>query len=248
MTDTKLSQNFDANYYDEKYFADKQGKSFCKSDGSTDHWGYKNPEGEWLGCKPIVGAWKFMFQPKNMLDVGCGRGTFVTYARDIGVMAEGFDFSEWALHHLYPRCNKDWIKMHNVTKPWPYPDGHFDLVTVLDLMEHVYIDDIDSVINEMYRVAKKWIFLQIATVGGGSGNGIHESGYILEKDKPIPIELQSCAVAGHVSVSTEGFWLQKLKRDGWIVRRNLVERFCTIVPNDVIRNWTLNTILIFEKI
>lgn len=248
MTDKKLPQKFDATYYDEKYFADKQGKPFCRSDGSIDHWGYKNPDGEWLGCKPIVGAWKFIFQHKNMLDVGCGRGTFVGYARDIGITAEGFDFSEWAINHLYPMCNKEWVKMHDATKPWPYPDEYFDLVTILDLMEHIYTDDIDFVINEMYRVAKKWIFLQIATVGKESGISISESGYILDRDKPIPIELQSYAVAGHVSVSTEAFWLQRLKRDGWIVRRNLVERFCTIVPSNVIANWVLNTIIIIERV
>lgn len=252
MTEDQLPQKFDATYYDEKYYADKQGKKFKRVDGSDDTFGYRNPEGEWLGCDPIVRAWKFMLQPKNMLDVGCGRGTFIAYARNVGILAEGFDFSEWAINHPYPRCNKKWIKIHDATKPWPYLDEHFDLVIVLDLMEHVYSDDIDFVIDEMYRVAKKWIFLQIATIGGGSGSGsssgIHENGYILEKDKPIPIELQSCAVAGHVSVSTEAFWLQKLKRDGWIVRKDLVERFCTIVPSDVLKNWTLNTMLILERV
>lgn len=244
----ELPQKFDDAYYDEKYFADSQGKSFYKKDGSIDHWGYKNPEGEWLGCKPIVNAWKFLFRPKNMLDVGCGRGTFTAYAREAGIMAEGFDFSEWAINHPYPRCKKEWIRKHDVTKSWPYPDKHFDLVTVLDLMEHVYMDDVDLVINEMHRVAKKWIFLQIATVGGGSGNSIHEKGYVLNKNKPVPIELQSCAVAGHVSVLTEAVWIQKLKREGWVIRRNLVDKFCTIVPRDVIANWVLNTILILERI
>lgn len=247
MANIELSQKFDATYYDEKYFADKQGKSFCRPNGSTDYWGYNNPDGEWLGCRSIVGAWRFIFKPGNMLDVGCGRGTFIAYARDIHIKAEGFDFSEWATKHPYPLCKKDWIKIHDVTKPWPYHNKHFDLVIALDLMEHIYIDDIDFVIDEMYRVAKKWIFLQIATVGQRSDD-TQENGYILEKDKPIPIEWLSCAVAGHVTVSTEDFWLQRLKRDGWTVRKDLVEKFCTIVPSDIIENWVLNTIIILEKV
>lgn len=251
-----LPNKFTADYYDEKYYANKQGKKFKRINGSTDTFGYRNPEGEWSGCDPIVKAWKFMLKPKNMLDVGCGRGTFVAYARNIGILAEGFDFSEWAINNPYPRCNKKWIKIHDVTKNWPYHDEYFDLVVVLDLMEHVYSDDIDFVIDEMYRVAKKWIFLQIATIGkAGSGDslscnesGSKSSGYVLDKDKPIPIELQSYAVAGHVSVMTEDFWLQKFKRDEWITRKDLVERFCTIVPSDVIANWTLNTIIVMEKV
>jgi SAM-dependent methyltransferase len=245
---SSIPNKFDASYYDEKYFADQKGKEYNRPDGSTDNWGYKNPEGEWLGCKPIVEAWKSIFNPKNALDVGCGRGTFVAYMRDIGIKAEGFDFSGWSINNHYPRCNKKWIKNYDATKPWPYPDKSFGLVTVLDLMEHIYTDDIDFVINEMYRVAKKWIFLQIATVGGGSGSGIHEKGYVLIKGEQVPVELQGCAVAGHVTVSTEGFWIQRLKRDGWIVRRNLVEEFCRIIPKDVIANWVLNTILILERI
>lgn len=244
---SELPEKFDSSYYDERYFAVKDGKSFRRSDGSTDYWSYANPDGEWHGCKPIVSAWKSIFNPKNMLDVGCGRGTFIAYARDIGIEAEGFDFSEWAINNPYPRCKKEWFKSHDATKPWPYPDNYFDMVVVLDLMEHIYTEDIDFVINEIYRVAKKWVFLQIAAVGGGSGNAVHERGYVLKKGEHIPVELQSCSVAGHVSILTEAVWILKLKRDGWIIRRNLVEKFCTIVPKDVIANWILNSIIVIEK-
>ncbi len=245
---SNIPEKFTADYYDKDYFVTSNGKKFKRADGTTGAWSYANPQGEWHGCRPIVEVWKYMFHPKNSLDVGCGRGTFIAYERDIGIEAEGFDFSGWSIENHYSRCDKKWIKNYDATKPWPYPDKSFDLVTILDLMEHIYIDDIDFVISEMYRVAKKYIFLQIATIGGGSGSGIHEKGYILKKGEQVPVELQGCAVAGHVTVSTEGFWIQRLKRDGWIVRKNLVEQFCKIVPRDVISNWVLNTILILEKV
>ena len=238
-----MTNMFDSNYYDRKYFADKDGKKFHRPGGITDRWGYRNPEGEWTGCKPIVEAWKSIFNPRDMLDVGCGRGTFVTYSRDVGIKAEGFDFSEWVANNPYRRCKKEWIRVHDAVKPWPYPDKNFDLVTILDLMEHIYVDNIDFVINETYRVAKKWIFFQIATVKQGS----HEKGYIIKKGDSIPIDLEVYAVAGHVLVQTEKFWIDKLKRDGWKIRKDLVDQFCKIVPDDVIRNWTLNTLIIMER-
>jgi len=233
---------FDSKYYDEKYFADTEGKSFCRA--ITNHWGYHNPEGEWLGCKPIVEAWKSIFNPKNILDVGCGRGTFIAYARDIDIAADGFDYSEWAIDNLYPRCKKEWVQVHDATKKWPYPDKSFDLVTVVDLMEHIYIEDVDTVIDEAYRVANKWVFFQIATVKKGSDDKC----YIIKKGEQVPIELECCAVAGHILVQTKQFWAAHiLGREEWKTRPDLVVRFYKSVPSDVIDSWIQNTLIIMER-
>ena len=249
MNLNSIPDRFDAAYYDKDYFAVKNGKSFEDSDGSIRYWSYANPGGEWLGCGPIVKAWEELFRPKNVLDIGCGRGTFIGYLRGVGIEAAGFDFSEFAVNHPYPKCNKEWIRKWDAIKtPWPYENNSFDLVIVLDLMEHIYEDDIDKVISEIYRVTGKYAFLQIATVGGGSGYEIHEKEYILKKGETVPMELQGSAVAGHVTVCDETYWMQKFKKAGWITRKNLVEEFCRIVPKDVIANWISNTIIILEKI
>jgi len=240
---------FRSSYYDSEYFAgQKGGKSFMNASGSLHKWSYFNPDGEWLGCKDIVKAWKEMFGPSNLLDVGCGRGQIVAYARDIEIEAEGFDYSEWATSDegRYPRTKSEWIKCHDATERWPYPDNSFDLITALDFYEHIYSDDIDFVIDEMYRVAKKWIFLQIAVIGGGSGAGRHEVGYIFSKDEPIPIGLEGCAVAGHVTVQNKEFWSDKLLKENVFIRHDLLNWFCSLVDKEVIRNWLLNLILVLE--
>ncbi len=242
-----LQKTFDKNYYDGNYFAIKDGKKFSRPDGSSGAWSYANPDGEWHGCKPIVEAWKELFKCRNQLDIGCGRGTFIAYARAIGIEAYGFDFSEWAITHLYPACDSSWVCCKDATKEWGYADNSYDLITVLDLMEHLYTEDIDRVIDQMYRVARKYVFLQIATVGGGSGSGIHASGYILKKGELVPVELEAMAVAGHVTVQDREFWIQKLKRDGWIFRDDLVLEFIKKVPIDVIANWVKNTMIVMEK-
>lgn len=252
---------FDSSYYDHLYFSDIKGKSFKRPDGSIDYWGYKNKEAEWLGCGPIVKAWNNIFNLSKYntnsgcksLDVGCGRGTFVAYMRDIGIDALGFDFSEWAINNLYPRCNKKWARIHDATQKWPYEDKYFDLVIVLDLLEHIYLEDIDFVLEEIHRVSKKWIFLQIATIGMSD----NEKGYIIKKGENIPIELEGMAVAGHVTVQPRNFWIVKLKsielrnkdkNNKWKLRDDLVQEFIRKVPNDVISNWIKNTILILEKV
>ncbi len=236
------AKDFSQDYYNEDYFANPKGKRFKLSNGSVERWGYRNPEGEFLGAKDIAKAWKEMFNPQNMLDVACGRGTFIAYARDLGIEAEGFDFSEWAVNNPYAGCKKEWLKLHNATKPWPYPDMSYDLVVSLDFLEHVYMSDLDFVISEMYRVARKWIFLQIATV-----DGIKEKGYLLKKGEPIPWD-DGRTWAGHSTVMTQEFWLEKFEDDDWLVRRDMVNWFCSLVKPNILHNWLLNTMLIMERL
>jgi len=243
-----IPEEFSASYYDRKYFADKKGKKFRRPNGSIDYWGYRNPSGLWEGCKPVAKAWKTMFNPKNMLDVGAGRGAFIVAAREVGIEACGFDFSEWAVSNPCPRCQKEWLILHDATKPWPYKDKSFDLVVALDFYEHLYLDDIPFVVDEMYRVAKKWIFLQIAVVGGGSGYAIHEKGYILRRGEPVPRELEGNLVAGHVTVCPSEWWLDKLDREGVIARRDIVEWFYVLTPEEVTVNWRKNLVLVLEKL
>ncbi len=271
-------ENIDSSYYDEKYFAVKDGKRYRNVDGSEAAWSYANPDGEWFGCNPIVSAWKEIFglvcldcssgsssgsssrsssSSSKVLDVGCGRGTFIGYLRGSGIETFGFDFSKWAIEHPYTgkyKCDPGWIMLHDATKQFPYGGCPFDLVIALDIMEHMYLEDIDKVIDEIYRVSKKWVFLQIATVGGGSGSALHDKGYILKRGDVVPIELEGMVIAGHVTVQNRQFWVDKLMKDGsgnvrnWRLRDDMALDFIRIVPIDVIANWIKNTILILERL
>jgi len=237
-----IPNKFDDTYYDETYYTTSE-KYFRRSNGSLDHWGYNNPAGEWGGTLPIVEAWVMMFSPVKMLDAGCGRGTFIAYARDCGIEAEGFDFSEWAVKNPYPRCKPEWTKLHDATHTWPYLNGQFDFVTSLDFFEHFYEEDISFVADEVFRVSSKWVFIQIATV-----DGVKEKGYKLKKDEPVPVELEAYAVAGHVTVQTESYWIEKLNRPGWKLRPDMVIQFFDSVEPDVVSNWKANSVLVYEKV
>jgi SAM-dependent methyltransferase len=241
-------KEFTQEYYDNEYFADLVGKSFRRPNGTIEHWGYRNLQGEFLGAKEIADAWKTMFNPKNLLDVGCGRGTFLTYARDVGIEAEGFDFSEWAIENRYNRCKPEWLRVHDATKPWPHADKSFELVVALDFWEHIYQEDLQFVMEEMFRVAEKWVFLQIAVAGSGGLQGRNDKGYAFTKGQKVPVEFEGCAVAGHVTVQPESFWYEKFERDDWMVRRDLVHWFAALVNPAIIKNWLLNLIMVLERI
>jgi SAM-dependent methyltransferase len=251
-----MDSNFDASYYNREYYVTVNGKKFQKEDGTECSWSYANPDGEWYGCAPICGVWKNIFGlggNSRVLDVGAGRGTFIGYLVDLGINAEGFDFSEFSVSHPYSKCPKERLRQHDATLVWPYSNGKFDLTIALDIFEHLYFENIDFVINEMFRVSGKWIFLQIATVGGGSGSGIHDAGYILKRGEKIPVRLEGCAVAGHVTVCDKSFWMDKLGKNmddnnRFVFRDDLVLKFVNLTPADVISNWVKNSLIIMERI
>ena len=253
--DSDIPKSFTGKYYDKDYFQTPQGKKYRDASGVIHGWSYNNPDGEWSGAEPIAKAWKEVFDPRNLLDVGAGRGTFIAYARDAGIEAEGFDYSEWAvvdgrygqIGETVHKCKPEWLRLHDATEPWPYEDDSFDLLVALDFFEHIYEEDLDFVINEMYRVAEKYILLEIATVGGASGVKIHETGYIMRKGEPIPEGLEGCAVAGHVTVCSEQWWLDRLEHKDWLRRRDMEIHFIGLIPEAVLTNWVKNSIIVIER-
>mgnify|MGYP002640104962 CR=1 FL=1 len=234
---------FDDKYYDKDYFVTPQGKKCVLEDGTIKEWSYANPTGDWHGTMPIVRSWKNVFRPKKMLDVGAGRGVFLGYAQEIGIDAQGFDFSEFATSDegRFDKCSKDSLIWHDVTKKWPYEDDSFDFIVCLDLMEHIYEENIDFVINELFRVASKNIFLQISTS--------ESTNFILKKDEDIPDEHKEMALTGHVLIQNQQWWKDRLMREGWEFSQEKVDRFYdrVVPPIACDSAWAVNLIAVLEK-
>jgi len=233
---------FDQDYYDRDYFlADVTGgKTYRRPDGSEGKWGYFAKQ-RWSGWQGIIEPLKLLFRPKMVLDVGCGCGSFVREARIARVKAVGIDFSEYAIENALEGAKK-YVSVGDA-RDIRFPEDSFDFVLATDLMEHIYLEDVDRVIGELCRVSSKWIFLQIATVGMKDKP---TDGYILRKGEPIPLEIEVYTVAGHVLVQSETWWEERLKRPGWRMRPDIVDKFRRLVkPPELIANW--RTIFVMEK-
>lgn len=83
------------------------------------------------------------------LDVGCGTGAVMEMFIKRGYNVEGVDPSDTALGFCK---KKNLIVTKGIAGHLPYPDNSFDVVTALDVLEHVQ-EDIQAVI-EIYRVLK----------------------------------------------------------------------------------------------
>lgn len=198
----------------------------------------------WDGYHSIATAWKNIFRLERCqtdtglcktCDAGCGRGQYVWALRNLGVEAWGFDSNKQAIENRYEKCQDGWIKRHDAVMGWPYGNRAFDLVVAIDLFEYIHQKDIDRVLEEMYRVAKKWIFLRIT---------------IQLPIKP-KIVTTSGSVADPVTLQNRQFWVGTLldkMGHRWRLRDDMTQRFVELVPKNIIGDLTNSTIIILERL
>ncbi len=86
---------------------------------------------------------------RRILDVGCGTGTMLTYLASYG-KAEGVDIDEEAVGYCRERGLFD-VSLGEAAK-LPFHDGAFELVTALDVIEH--LDDDGAALREIGRVLR----------------------------------------------------------------------------------------------
>jgi len=105
---------------------------------------------------------KIFFRPKNFLEVGCGTGRFVYWARRLGIEAWGVDISSYALSQTNSEI-KEYLKKGDATKKIPFRDNSFELVVSISLLEHIPESKLALVFGECQRVSKKLILHKIFT-------------------------------------------------------------------------------------
>jgi SAM-dependent methyltransferase len=97
----------------------------------------------------IIADLKIKDRPPRILDVGCGTGANLEMLSRFGE-AEGVDVSEDALAFCHAR-GLERVRL-GAAEQLPYEDGSFDLVTALDVVEH--LDDDAAGLREMRRVLR----------------------------------------------------------------------------------------------
>jgi 2-polyprenyl-3-methyl-5-hydroxy-6-metoxy-1,4-benzoquinol methylase len=92
------------------------------------------------------------YHPRKVLDIGCGGGALVNAWHSLGVVAYGVDISDYAIKHS-PKPISNYLSVVDVdTELLPFNDETFDLVTILEVIEH--LESSTLLINELRRVLK----------------------------------------------------------------------------------------------
>jgi len=187
--------------------------------------------------QPMARFLKATFQPKRVLDAGCGMGFLIKWLREYGVEAYGFDISSYAVKHVsdepYLTPGKVDIRPYllqaELGKPLPYKDDTFDLVTSLDVFEHLTVEQAIRGIQELERVTSRYIFM-IITVHDESSAEVLPRG---AKGDPT-----------HVTIAGPDFWHRLFSEHTNLVRREDLEEIAAMNLNRILP-WTF---FIYEKV
>lgn len=88
-------------------------------------------------------------RPRRILDVGCGTGTMLQYLAHYGDVL-GIDADEEAVRFCHERGVEQVQQV--TTAMLPFPAATFDLITILDVLEH--IEDDRGTLRELHRVLR----------------------------------------------------------------------------------------------
>ena len=94
---------------------------------------------------------------KRILDIGCGRGELVNYYCSLGIEAVGIEYSHTACeiasellaHSLHSGLGTILNIRDNVIN---YPDHYFDVVFMLEVVEHLYDGQLDDYYSQIRRL------------------------------------------------------------------------------------------------
>ena len=142
--EAELAACYDASYY---------GKSRKKFLSPVESGIALLTRGKWRKLRPLVP------RGTRLLDVGCGRGTLLRYARAAGVEAYGVERPSSEAHALPGIFYGD-------LEACQFPTGHFRLVVLWHVLEH--LRDPEAALREICRILEPggWLTVAVPNYGG----------------------------------------------------------------------------------
>jgi 2-polyprenyl-3-methyl-5-hydroxy-6-metoxy-1,4-benzoquinol methylase len=101
----------------------------------------------------------------RVLDVGAGYGFFLAALERAGYEAHGIEVSAHAVEQARGRTRAA-VLQQGAEEPFPFPDDHFDAITLLDVIEH--LQDYGSTLASCHRCLKPGGKLLVITLNAHS--------------------------------------------------------------------------------
>jgi SAM-dependent methyltransferase len=98
-----------------------------------------------------------VFAPRTVLDVGCGPGFLMFFLQELGIEADGVDFSP-SSRALAPAEVRDRIAVGSVTA-LAARDASYDLVVCREVLEHLTVLQVRQTVRELCRTSARFVYL-----------------------------------------------------------------------------------------
>jgi ubiquinone/menaquinone biosynthesis C-methylase UbiE len=101
---------------------------------------------------------KEVFQPRRVLDLGCGPGALMHLLSELGVEVEGIDFAESSPKIATPEV-KNRITVGDVADATLKPANAYDLVISREVLEHLTVLQVKQAVANMVRMTRKFVYV-----------------------------------------------------------------------------------------
>jgi SAM-dependent methyltransferase len=202
--------------------------------------------------------WRHFGGVQRALDVGCATGYLVEVLREHGIDAEGCDMSEYAVAHPAPGAAGH-LRVADLLGGLPWPDGSFDLVCVLETLEHLPPGEVAPALAELRRVCRGFLYATIPSFGtndGGGPDGVLEGKVRDDRLEhyralgphylgPVPFEdlfrdARGDPVEGHLTVAAYRWWTGQFAAAGFRRRPDIERRvYADIEPAGLELYWNV---------
>jgi SAM-dependent methyltransferase len=242
-----------ADVYDGSYFGEGRDPSGDREGRS----GYARYDR--IASNADIAGWLLWrnFRVASSLDVGCATGYLVEVLRERGIDAQGCDVSPYAVEHATPGAVGH-LRVANLFAGLPWPDGAFELVTALEILEHLPPDQVGLALAEIRRVCSGYLYATIPSFGvNRSGPDGHFEGKVRPErvryyDElgpdfvgPVPeadlaVDAEGQPVEGHLTIAAFEWWTRQFELAGFTRCPDIERRlYADIEPGDLAPYWNI---------
>ena len=234
-------------WYNENYFYPNK-RTYVDQFGVSRE--YPGPSLDWHGMTIVAGFIKEIFPDvKTIYDIGCSAGSFVSRSRDIGFDTTGCDISTFAIQNCLDGA-KGKVRIVDITKEQPSTQlsKQHDMVIAFDLLEHIYMKDLDLALKYITESVKPggFVFFCIATVRADNEQYVHP-----DEDTPVPSDKTWQLVSGHVNNQYLGWWINKIESCGIKTDYEKMMKFQLMRVNNMemkdVESWGVRNVYVGRK-
>ena len=197
------------------------------------------------------------FRARSAVDIGCSLGFVVEVLRELGIDAQGFDISSYAINHAPPAV-APFVRQADLVRGLPLPDASVELVCALETLEHLPPADVPRAVAELRRICCGCLVATIPSFGPNAyGPDGWFNGKVLDArlahyeslgpsyDGPAPYEdlardAEGQPVEGHLTIASFGWWTAAFEAVGFTRLADVERRFYEdIEPYGLIGAWNL---------